>query len=391
MSGRDASAAPWEGLSPEALATLAGRRTELVEEIIDAIRVEVPAYRRPLTGRFGEGVRLGVQEALRQFEAMSREPGLGRAAGRELYIALGRGEFRHGRSLEALLAAYRTGARVTWRRLAAAGLEAGLPPETLVQLAESIFAYIDELSSESAEGYAAEQAARAGEAERRRGALVEALLREPAPPPDALAAAADAARWAPPRRIAVLVWPDEHGRRPAGRLPMGTLVATIGGVACAVVPDPLAPGRRAEIERALDGIPAGLGSPVPIDGGARSYHRALSALAVAQPADGGLVVADERRAALLCRADPALVADIAADRLAPLDEETPASRLRLEATLLAWLRHQGNVPAAAEELVVHPQTVRYRLTRLRELLGGTLEDPDARFELEAALRARAGD
>jgi DNA-binding PucR family transcriptional regulator len=35
--------------------------------------------------------------------------------------------------------------------------------------------------------------------------------------------------------------------------------------------------------------------------------------------------------------------------------------------------------------------VRYRLTRLRELLGGTLEDPDARFELEAALRARAGD
>ena len=48
------------------------------------------------------------------------------------------------------------------------------------------------------------------------------------------------------------------------------------------------------------------------------------------------------------------------------------------------------MPAAASELRVHPQTVRYRLARLRELLGDTLEEPDARFELEAALRA-AGD
>jgi DNA-binding PucR family transcriptional regulator len=35
---------------------------------------------------------------------------------------------------------------------------------------------------------------------------------------------------------------------------------------------------------------------------------------------------------------------------------------------------------------VHPQTVRYRLRRLRDLFGATLEDPDRRFELEIALR-----
>jgi DNA-binding PucR family transcriptional regulator len=40
----------------------------------------------------------------------------------------------------------------------------------------------------------------------------------------------------------------------------------------------------------------------------------------------------------------------------------------------------------AAELHLHPQTVRYRTARLRELLGGQLEDPDARFELEVALR-----
>jgi DNA-binding PucR family transcriptional regulator len=41
----------------------------------------------------------------------------------------------------------------------------------------------------------------------------------------------------------------------------------------------------------------------------------------------------------------------------------------------------------AAALHLHPQTVRYRIVRLRELLGNQLDDPDARFELEVALRA----
>jgi DNA-binding PucR family transcriptional regulator len=40
-------------------------------------------------------------------------------------------------------------------------------------------------------------------------------------------------------------------------------------------------------------------------------------------------------------------------------------------------------------LHVHPQTARYRIAKLRELLGDQLDDPDARFELELALRAGA--
>jgi DNA-binding PucR family transcriptional regulator len=54
---------------------------------------------------------------------------------------------------------------------------------------------------------------------------------------------------------------------------------------------------------------------------------------------------------------------------------------------LSWLRCQGNVAEVAAERHVHPQTVRYRLARLRERFGETLADPDARFELELALRA----
>jgi DNA-binding PucR family transcriptional regulator len=41
----------------------------------------------------------------------------------------------------------------------------------------------------------------------------------------------------------------------------------------------------------------------------------------------------------------------------------------------------------ARVLHLHPQTARYRIARLRDLLGEQLDDPDARFELELALRA----
>jgi len=72
--------------------------------------------------------------------------------------------------------------------------------------------------------------------------------------------------------------------------------------------------------------------------------------------------------------------------LPPLAELPAGARLRLSETLRAWLDHQGRIPPIAEALHVHPQTVRYRLGRLRELFGAALEDPQARFELELALR-----
>jgi DNA-binding PucR family transcriptional regulator len=42
----------------------------------------------------------------------------------------------------------------------------------------------------------------------------------------------------------------------------------------------------------------------------------------------------------------------------------------------------------AARLGVHPQTARYRVTRLRELFGSALDDPDERFWLDLALRVQ---
>ena len=61
----------------------------------------------------------------------------------------------------------------------------------------------------------------------------------------------------------------------------------------------------------------------------------------------------------------------------------------MEETALAFVQHGGNAAAMARALHLHPQTIRYRLTRLRELFGDSLDDADDRFELELALRSRS--
>jgi DNA-binding PucR family transcriptional regulator len=148
-------------------------------------------------------------------------------------------------------------------------------------------------------------------------------------------------------------------------------------------------GSARELLAALEGRAAGVGPAVALADAARSFRLACAALALAEERGFEVPLAvDAHRVDLLSRAEPSLVAALAAERLAPFSGETANSRARLEATLLAWLRHAGTVTDAAGELGVHPQTVRYRLGRLRELFGPALDDPDARFELELVLRAR---
>ena len=116
--------------------------------------------------------------------------------------------------------------------------------------------------------------------------------------------------------------------------------------------------------------------------------RAVRSLAAAGtvPA-GGVIAAEEHLGAVVAHGDPEALRDLAARRLEPLAAETPASRARLAETLRTWLDHQGEVAPVAAELHVHPQTVRYRVKRLRERFGPALDDPEARFELALALRS----
>src|SRR4051812_24698625 len=194
---------PWRELSPSLAALIEPELPALRDEILAVIAEEVPEYARPLEGAFGRGLRLGVDEALRQFARLVENPDSGRGQSREVYRGLGRGEMREGRSLDSLQAAYRVGARVAWRRLSAVGLEAGLAPDVLCSLADAIFAYIDELSADSVEGFAQAQQAAAGERERRRRRVLTALLGDPFEL-EALRVAAIEAGWDLPRAVGLL-------------------------------------------------------------------------------------------------------------------------------------------------------------------------------------------
>jgi hypothetical protein len=190
------TSALFETIPTEAADVLRPVLSELADEIIQAIAEEVPDYARALEGPFGQVVRHGVERALGRFVDAIADPSAASGHGPRrdtTYVALGRGEMRVGRSLDALLSAYRVGARLAWRRFVDAGVSGGLPPATLYRLGEAIFAYIEAISAESVEGYAEEQSARAGESQRRRRELVRVLAVQPPADVEALRAAASAA------------------------------------------------------------------------------------------------------------------------------------------------------------------------------------------------------
>ena len=145
---------------------------------------------------------------------------------------------------------------------------------------------------------------------------------------------------------------------------------------------------------ALQGTGAVVGPEVDALEVARSLHVARAVLArrdaLSGVAPGAAVLAEEHLADVVLGAEPEALRRLSERVLAPLDGLSDDKRATLEATLAAWLAHWGARGPMAAELNVHPQTVGYRVGRLRELFGGALDDADARFDLELALRSRRG-
>ena len=374
---------PWAALDPRVAAPLRPHLPTLVREVIAAVEQAVPEY-----AALDRTVRRGVHQALDGFLDLVEGGDETRLPGREVYERFGEAEARNGRSMEALLTAYRAGARAAWRGFAEAGHREGVDPRALYTLAEAVFAYIDEISGASAEGHAREQSLAARERQERRRRLVEALLRDPQPPASEVARSAISAGWEMPERVAVLAFDGDAPERVDARLGATALVTRFDGIGWALVPDPLAPGRRAELEAALGDASAAIGPEVALAEAPLSARRARPALELVlrRGGESGLAEADERLLDLILHRDAELAEALARRRLAPLDDLPPAVRARLLDTLAAWLDAHGEARPAAAALHVHVQTVRYRLGQLRDLFGDALDDPSARLELALALR-----
>jgi hypothetical protein len=382
-------AAPLEPETVAAVRPVAGR---LVGDILSSVRATSPAYADVLAGPEGVGIRLGIEQAIRSFlDAVERGERPGAETG-EIWRRLGEAEFQAGRSLEALREAFRTGVRAAWRGAAELASEAGVETPSVIALAEAIFVYADSLTNDVVEGYLRTQSDEASERERRRRRLATLLLDVDGHDPEAIEHAAELARWVVPRSLAVLALRDES----PGAIPRRLDIDVLGGSdqegAFLVIPDPDGPGRAAALRRAVGSEVAALGPAVAPRDARRSLRWARKALVLAHA--GSIehhapypIQTSEHLATLILLGDEDLAAALASERLAPLLELPEGERARLIQTLRAWLDHQRHTPHVAADLHVHPQTVRYRLGRLRELLGEMLDTPEGRFELQMALRA----
>src|SRR3954466_7763517 len=360
--------------------------------MIDATRAEIPAYDRPLQGDFGERVKGSTASSVERFLALiAGEERDVRGTSSDLYVELGRNEVRSGRPIDTLLGAYRIGARVMWRGFAAEGRAAGIEPDVLYRLAEALFAYVDELSHESSDGYAEALALRHGARERERERLLEVLMRRQPAEPVVVYAQAARAEWNVPEEVAPVATPSARmpARQLEHRLPDGSMAATLDGMTVALVPELDPPGRTAERGGALEGAPGARGAQVPSLEAAEEVERAVLAVALQQagvlPADGIAAPADPL-VALTPPRDPERARSLAERALAPLDRLSPATKQKLTETLACWLDPACNPGETARALHVHMQTLRYRLRQLEEIFGEEcLGDGDKRLELQLAL------
>jgi hypothetical protein len=384
-----------EALPPEVAAAVRAELADVAEATVHEIVLEVPSYAEEFTGHMGQVIGNAVQLALAGFLELATarsgaDPSTPIRPALEGAYELGRGEARSGRSMDALLAAYRVGARVSWRHMSGSAVRAGLTVEQLARFAELVFAYIDQLSASSVAGHSDELATTGRVRQRYLERLAAQLLAGVAEPD--LLAVAERAGWDPPRTLTAVVLPEEKVHGALVSVDPRTLRSTEdvpgdGNLVILLVPD--AEGRwRSALLRALDGRDAVVGPARPWAAVAESFARACRARQLGlAPVGAAALDTDERLSDLVLRADDGALQDLRTQVLAPLADLSAGTREKLIETLRSWLLHHGRREKVAEELFVHPQTVRYRMTQLRQLYGKRLEDPRTVLALTLALGA----
>ncbi|MDG9692113.1 PucR family transcriptional regulator [Streptomyces sp. Alain-F2R5] len=142
----------------------------------------------------------------------------------------------------------------------------------------------------------------------------------------------------------------------------------------------------------VEGLVVGLSAPSGPIAASTAYKQAEQALSVARRR-GRVCVEHEHLAAgsvLPLLADDAVRA-FADGLLRALRDHDATGRGDLVASLRAWLSRHGQWDAAAADLGVHRHTLRYRMRRVEEILGRSLDDPDVRMELWLALKATSSE
>ena len=383
----------WDTPGLAALGTgLLGRLVSMTEELVDAILAESPSYTatgQPTRAELARSCHDNLQRILEDLAGLAASTPEGPYAAPR---ATGHQRAQQGVPLESVLHAYRLGHRVIWDHLVReARLAGGATLDVLVDAASEVWALVDTYSSEVARAYRATELEIARHDDRRRDALLDALLEGRGSDRSVAADAAAALQLPQSGRICVVV---------TG----GTDFAQLAGDALAVRGWPSAWRTRADQEVGIVslgrsevaevtgllsriGVTRGGVSPVVeelalVDGAARLA--AIAMLAKAQ----GVVELDEVLPGALLASAPELAARLVDRALAPVMELPAHEQDVLLDTLRAWIACGGSAGQTADQLYCHRNTVLNRLRRIATLTGRSLSGPADLVEWHLALLAK---
>jgi hypothetical protein len=385
-------------LAPE-IAAIAGsvrtRLPELADRVVQRLLAEIEFYRdREVVSV--EDLRDSVASNLESMVAQlttDQPPDL--SAPR----TTGRRRAEQGTPLADILHAYRIGFTELWEAIVEEARRSGqAPSETLVDAASGVWWLIGEYTQELTVAYreAAAELLLAGA--RERSALVEALFTGGIPDRDTLWEAAKMLRL-PWEGVFVVVAAEAPGLAQEGLPQVEALLAARGiGSAWRLHPDIQTGVVSLRRQDALPILLEHLGSGVRARAGVSPVYHALGdtprALHYARLVLGSLpagvpAVAQFEQTPLrvLAAAAPDAAGELVRTVLGPVLDLPAQDRSSLLSTLQAWFDAGGSAVETGKRLYCHPNTVRYRLRRLQEHTGRSLEDPRAVAELLAALDA----
>jgi PucR C-terminal helix-turn-helix domain/GGDEF-like domain len=130
-------------------------------------------------------------------------------------------------------------------------------------------------------------------------------------------------------------------------------------------------------------------SPVfrSLGGTSRALHHARLVMAGLPPGTAAVAQFEESPLRVLAAAVPETAGELARTVLGPVLDLPEHDRALLLDTLRAWFDSGGSATETGKRIYCHPNTVRYRLRRVQEYTGRSLDDPRSAAELLAALDA----
>lgn len=373
-----------------ALVALRTGEARLVDRVASAIQAEVPAYagaeRGDLRAEIVEIVGVAVREAIELAEGKPRLD-VGAAA---VMHRIGWSEAVGDGTLEPLRAAFEVAAREGWIELHRISRDQKLSAAELGQLGDILFVLVGGLREAAQSGHRDGRVAKEADVVVARERFVRHVLGVDTG--DDVERLGVMAGWPPPARSLVLCLgvPPNIAQISEGLSDAGAFVLVEGDCLVVLCDERDRDDSVDRVQASVEATPICVSPPAApmfLPDALRLARRAhgLIGQRVIAPAD--IVDCAEHMATLWLQAEPLLRQQTVSRFLAPFQTLRAQRRQVLASTLAMWLEHHGSAPAIGERLGVHPQTVRYRLRQLEDLVGKQLEDPDVAFMMLMGLKA----